>query len=82
MRTSQRSNTRCVPVCCDSSCAGIGLSPDDAAVMRHWEHGGGFSLDAKARMEARNRAALESQGHGWPCWALLRPPDLCRGALS
>jgi hypothetical protein len=35
------------------------LSPDDAALMRQWQHGGGFSLDAKVRIEATDRKGLE-----------------------
>jgi hypothetical protein len=51
------------------------LLPDDAAAMRHWEHGGGFSLDAKVRIEARDRAGLERL-------LLLRPSDFRQRALG
>ena len=37
-----------------------GLLPgDDAQAMGHWEHGGGFSVDASVRIEAADRAGRE-----------------------
>ncbi len=37
-----------------------GLLPaDDARAMAHWEHGGGFSVDASVRIEAADRAGRE-----------------------
>jgi hypothetical protein len=39
-------------------CRGL-LSPEAAADMRRWEHGGGFSLDATIRIAAHDRAGLE-----------------------
>ena len=35
------------------------LAPEDAQAMAAWEHGGGFSVDAKVRIEAFDREALE-----------------------
>ena len=35
------------------------LSAVDAQVMAEWEHGGGFSVDAKVRIEAHERDGLE-----------------------
>ena len=35
------------------------LDPADARDMAGWHHGGGFSLDAAVRIEARDRAGLE-----------------------
>jgi len=35
------------------------LSPEDAAELRQWGHGGGFSLDASVRIEARDRKGVE-----------------------
>jgi len=35
------------------------LSADDAHVMAKWEHGGGFSVDAKVHIEAHERDGLE-----------------------
>ena len=35
------------------------LSADDAQVMAKWEHGGGFSIDAKVRIAAHERCGLE-----------------------
>ena len=35
------------------------LTPEDAQVMAAWEHGGGFSVDAKVRIEAHEREGLE-----------------------
>ena len=32
--------------------------------MRQWDHGGGISLTAAARIEATDRKGLESQGQG------------------
>jgi len=45
------------------------ITPETAAEMRQWDHGGGFSLDAEIRIEAADRKGLESQGQGWPCLA-------------
>ena len=36
------------------------LSPQAADNMRAWRHGGGFSVDASAAVEADDRAGLES----------------------
>jgi len=35
------------------------LEPHDPEDMLSWDHGGGFSLDASARIEANDRAGLE-----------------------
>ena len=35
------------------------LEPDDAADMLSWDHDGGFSLDARVRLEADDRSGLE-----------------------
>jgi hypothetical protein len=35
------------------------LEPDTAEQMRHWNHRGGFSVDASVRVEAWDRAGLE-----------------------
>jgi hypothetical protein len=35
------------------------LDQDDANEMAGWDHGGGFSLDASVRIEAKDRAGLE-----------------------
>jgi len=35
------------------------LAREAAAEMRQWGHGGGFSLDAAVRIEARDRKGLE-----------------------
>jgi len=35
------------------------LSADDSQVMAEWEHGGGFPVDAKVRIEAHQRDGLE-----------------------
>ncbi len=35
------------------------LSQEDAQIMAAWQHGGGFSVDAKVRIEAFDRAGLE-----------------------
>ena len=35
------------------------LAPEDAQAMAAWEHGGGFSVDAKVRIEAHERDGLE-----------------------
>jgi len=35
------------------------LDKDDRQEMEHWDHGGGFSLDASVRIEAHDRRGLE-----------------------
>ena len=35
------------------------LEPEDAETMANWAHGGGFSLDASARIEGADRPGLE-----------------------
>jgi hypothetical protein len=35
------------------------LAPEEAAAMRAWAHGGGFSLDASVRIEADDRPGLQ-----------------------
>lgn len=35
------------------------LSPEDTRIMAAWEHGGGFSVNVKARIEADDRNGLE-----------------------
>lgn len=35
------------------------LAGDDARAMAHWEHDGGFSVDASVRIEAADRAGRE-----------------------
>ncbi|MBK7421960.1 MAG: transposase [Propionivibrio sp.] len=35
------------------------LDPEDTAVIAHWEHGGGFSLDASVLIEGADRPGLE-----------------------
>jgi len=50
------------------------LWPDDAQVMAEWQHDGGFSVDAKVRIEARERDGLEPllQYCAHPAFALER----------
>jgi hypothetical protein len=70
------------------------LEPDTAQPMRHWNHRGGFSVDASVRLEAWDRAGLERllryAARPWFAlnrlsWAdgkvpslLYTPPDPCR----
>ncbi len=35
------------------------LEPEQAQAMRQWDNGGGFSVDACVRVEARDRPGLE-----------------------
>jgi len=50
------------------------LSAHDAQVMAQWEHGGGFSVDAKVRIAAHERDGLERllRYCGRPAFALER----------
>ncbi len=42
------------------------IEPDEAKKMLAWKHGGGFSVDASVRIEARDRAGLDkSAGSGF-----------------
>ena len=52
------------------------ITPEVAAEMRQWEHGGGFSLDAAVRIEATG-----PEGAGAPA-TVLCPPDLCEREAS
>jgi len=48
------------------------ITPATTAEMHRWGHGGGFSLDARVRIEATDRKGLGNQGQGWPCLARRR----------
>ena len=46
---------------CASECS----SPRRPRLMRAWEHGGGFSVDARVRAEAADRAGLDRLIRYW-----------------
>mgnify|MGYP000004326006 CR=1 FL=1 len=54
------------------------LSADDAQVMAEWEHGGGFTVDAKVRIEAHARDGLERllRYRARPAFALERRREI------
>ena len=54
------------------------LSADDAQVMAEWGDGGGFSVDAQLRIEARERDGLERllRYGSRPAFALERPREI------
>src|SRR3989442_14836082 len=51
---SPKCNSACAGGCCASSCAAACWR-----AMAHWEHDGGFSVDASVRIEAADRAGRE-----------------------
>ena len=48
--------------------------------MPQRDHGGGFSLSARVRIEATDREGLESEAQGWPCLA-RRGRNACYGIV-
>ena len=59
------------------------LAPEDAQIMAVWEHGGGFSVDAGARIEAGDRNGLERllRYCARPAFALERLREIDPGHL-